>query len=723
MSEKDMEYDIEEIKATQEVKSTQRILDKKDFKIIKENGIKNWKEEEKEVVAAIELFINSKVKQAEDMLLKKYGLTLLHTHGLGVLATLKGLMTFDPQDIAYAMDSMKNTANASSALRKEASLISSFSGMLFGGAQKNRIAVISSMTFMERQVELCHAESYLLKALLSILTDSNFTTFLKEGLAIRQSYATYKSCYKFLAKTFAQGGTAALLENKVDSVFITGVYMGIGGFNLILSLLPERLLKIFEFIGFSGQLEFGMQCLAIGGVWPLNELLVATNRPTPKKRLKQKKAIDFYSDELPKETGCGTRKFMCETILHIYHVVIAGMIPVPACNIPIARSMADRGLSEYPESFLFLMVRGKISQTQRELSQAVTQLQRVIDVQKDWRQLAHVCFWEMGISYAAAGKYQEAADYFGILLAENEWSKGIYAYIRAVLLYEVDKVKHKAEIADLLHKVPTYMKKIAGKSIPLEKFVARKARKYFLQEERLLFPVLEILYIWNGFDLIPDHRLRLLVEELEHVLCDLDKQQEEEKKANGNEIPYSTFYDDLCLVRFFKGLATRELAYPSSDLLVPEVELVAKVITLEQKNQLEYAARQLEYISLQADEIEFDHWILPFARYELASLHVRMGDYIKARSDYDAALNGGYTDDEVGRKKKKASMETALHIKVHNSIMKLNFLRALRGFDDDMASQTDLLKKDSNTAGSYIVVSKSGQDDVSPSNSLDEVAE
>lgn len=61
MPEKDMEYDIEEIKATQEVKSTQRILDKKDFKIIKENGIKNWKEEEKEVVAAIQLFINSKV--------------------------------------------------------------------------------------------------------------------------------------------------------------------------------------------------------------------------------------------------------------------------------------------------------------------------------------------------------------------------------------------------------------------------------------------------------------------------------------------------------------------------------------------------------------------------------------------------------------------------------------------------------------------------------------
>jgi tetratricopeptide (TPR) repeat protein len=369
------------------------------------------------------------------------------------------------------MDSLRNTAEASSYLRKEQSLVSSFSGMIFGGAQKNRISVIKSMTFLERQVELCHAESYLLKALLSILTDSNFTTFLKEGMAIRQSYATYKACYKFLAKLYTEGGADALIENRIDAVFITGVYLGIGGFNLILSLLPERLLKIIEFIGFSGQLEFGMQCLAIGGAWPVNQLLIQRSKKIPpKKTMKQKSALNFYCDKIPQETGCGTRKFMCEIMLHIYHVFIAGLIPVPACNVPVAKAMADRGLSEYPTSFLFLMARGKIYQIQRELKEAVDQFEKVVHVQKDWRQLAHVCFWEMGISLAADGKYQEAADYFGILLKENEWSKGIYAYIRAVLLYEVDPVKNKVEVAELLQSVPNHMKKIAGKSIPLEVF-------------------------------------------------------------------------------------------------------------------------------------------------------------------------------------------------------------------------------------------------------------
>lgn len=190
----------------------------------------------------------------------------------------------------------------------------------------------------------------------------------------------------------------------------------------------------------------------------------------------------------------------------------------------------------------------------------------------------------------------------------------------------------------------------------------------------MFFPVLEIIYLWNGFDLIPDERLIIINKDLDKALLDLDLQQEEGKKS-GLEIPYSTFYDDLCLARFFKGLAARELAVPNASLLVPETEIVLRKLTPEQTSGLQYAAKQLEFISLQADEIEYDHWILPFSRYELAALHMRTGDYEKAAKEYQAALNGGYGEDEAGKQKKKASMETSLHIRVHNALQKLEYLR------------------------------------------------
>lgn len=45
------------------------------------------------------------------------------------------------------------------------------------------------------------------------------------------------------------------------------------------------------------------------------------------------------------------------------------------------------------------------------------------------------------------------------------------------------------------------MQRIAGKRIPMEKFVARKSRKYADQGNYLMLPAVEMLMIRNGYDL------------------------------------------------------------------------------------------------------------------------------------------------------------------------------------------------------------------------------
>jgi Protein of unknown function (DUF3808) len=102
--------------------------------------------------------------------------------------------------------------------------------------------------------------------------------FVREGLAIRQSYSIFKSCYKYLAwllKEQTENKTAKTTdpnsdilgvfeEAGVDIHFIQSVYVGMGSFNLILSTIPARLLRIFEMIGFGGHRIFGMKCLEVG---------------------------------------------------------------------------------------------------------------------------------------------------------------------------------------------------------------------------------------------------------------------------------------------------------------------------------------------------------------------------------------------------------------------------------------------------------------------------
>ncbi|KAH9270739.1 hypothetical protein BASA83_007101 [Batrachochytrium salamandrivorans] len=168
-------------------------------------------------------------------------------------------------------------------------------------------------------------------------------------------------------------------------------------------------------------------------------------------------------------------------------------------------------------------------------------------------------------------------------------------------------------------------------------------------------------------------------------------------KSATTELPYDTYYDDVCLARFFKGILIREQAFPAHLTLVPEHELQQITYTRigapalnppatatpplprtpdQEKTAklLQNAAKHLEHIALIADRVHLDHWILPFARYELAQLYMRTGDYPLARREYQAALNGGYADDEVGHRRRKASMENSLHLRVHNGLLKLQIL-------------------------------------------------
>lgn len=46
---------------------------------------------------------------------------------------------------------------------------------------------------------------------------------------------------------------------------------------------------------------------------------------------------------------------------------------------------------------------------------------------------------------------------------------------------------------------PEYKQRLAGKSLPMEKFVIRKTERYFSQKKFLILPGVELVYLWNLF--------------------------------------------------------------------------------------------------------------------------------------------------------------------------------------------------------------------------------
>lgn len=286
-----------------------------------------------------------------------------------------------------------------------------------------------------------HAEAYLLKALLSIIHDESVMSFLRESLNIRSSYNTYMILQKYIDYMIKEG-------QEVDCDFTSGVYFGVGCFNLILSMLPASVMKVAEFIGFTSDRARGLEVLESVGGWN-----------------------DTNADNE------GLRRPLCDMVLIVYHVILSKLIPLSGVDIPFAENILNDCLQRYPRGVFFLYFNGRLLVVKKLIDKATEQFKQAIDIQKDWKQLQHMCFWELGIIYIMQEKWQEAYDTYTILQKESSWSKAVYTYLKAISLYMLanelpndseKKKKYLEDVNRLMDQVSGEKKKIAGKSIPME---------------------------------------------------------------------------------------------------------------------------------------------------------------------------------------------------------------------------------------------------------------
>jgi hypothetical protein len=117
--------------------------------------------------------------------------------------------------------------------------------------------------------------------------------------------------------------------------------------------------------------------------------------------------------------------------------------------------------------------------------------------------------------------------------------------------------------------VPGLMQRIAGKSIPMEKFAARKAQKYAAQGGRLLLPVFELGYVWLMYARAPREVLvDVMLPRIEGTLQELKRCEgkvgEYMKEYTKKGAKSNGYWDDWALAHFLKGVCLRFVAFPVS---------------------------------------------------------------------------------------------------------------------------------------------------------------
>ncbi|KAH8914915.1 hypothetical protein BT69DRAFT_1310518 [Atractiella rhizophila] len=568
--------------------------------------------------------------EAEDICLSAADHRLYFSVGFSLIQCIKSLMTFEPEDLDAAIHTCRDSVTITQLLRKrDHSTIESFGRFVKGTSSVN---TIRNMTVVQRHAELVYAECVLLKAILGIIYSGDFLAFLKEALNMRNAYAIYRQLARFVdeADNAAKGGK----DEAIDQDFRSGVFLGNGLISLILSLLPGKVLKMMEVFGFTGEREYALKTLMKAGGW-----------------MNGKKEPSMKAEEE------GIRRQICDMALLFYFLVISTYLPVTGVDIELADAILHYNLARYPQGVFFLYFSGRLYATRTESERAVKQFNLAIKAQREYIQLQHICLWDMALTNMANYQFASAYDQLNILAKESNWSKAIYAYAKAVMLYETgDKEKATA----IMKTVPDLMQRIAGKSIPLEKFVARRSKKYLQNGNRLICPGVELAYVLNCLGMAP--RRALFEDHLDAVSVAITELHEV-KDPNGYG---ETYWDDFCVAHLLRGIILHFIAHPDSHTRPDPPESQIPVAEADEQAQISYTN-----ILKHGKDITEDHHLVWFAHHQLGRLYATTGEYQKAKTEFDIVMSGKIPEIGQRKQKGKVSLQNMVVLRTNAALQKL----------------------------------------------------
>ncbi|XP_046361608.1 tetratricopeptide repeat protein 39B-like isoform X1 [Haliotis rufescens] len=529
-----------------------------------------------DVGISLKLFLNNKFTEAKERMQPHAETSMYHALGYGTIMYIQAVMTFDMGDIEAAIQAIKRSVIVCSKHRKRTSMI----GSITKAANKTDY---NSFTEDEMHAELCYAECLLIRALLTFIQDENLISFVKGGLKIRECYKIYKECNKMLVKRKWDGG-----EHKIH--FESGVKMGVGAFNLMISLLPSKIMKLLEFVGFSGNKKLGLAELHKGS-----------------------------------EVTTSLRGPLCSIMLIAYHTVVTFVLGLADGDIDYASELLKPCLRNFPKGALFLFFAGRVEEVRGNIDEAVYKFEESIDSQSEWRQFHHLCFWELMWCHCFKGDWLIAMKYAERLCRESRWSKATYTYQKASFLMMCDDQTEEthAHISFLFSEVPRLKQRIAGKSLPFEKFAVAKANRFVEQDGRLTLPALELIYVWNGFNIIGKK-----MELLEPMLMKIEEVINEILQNKGK---YHHFHDDYSLALLLKGVCLRH------------------------RGQAFQAEQCFKEILSYESNIKIDTYLVPYAFVEVAILYLQEDrlDEVKKMLEKAKKNYKGYY------------LESRLHFRIH----------------------------------------------------------
>ncbi|KAI7895097.1 uncharacterized protein EV154DRAFT_548657 [Mucor mucedo] len=367
----------------------------------------------------------------------------------------------------------------------------------------------------------------------------------------------------------------------IDNAIESGIFFGIGLFSLIFSLLPPRVNKILNTLGFHSSRPFALHLLQ-----------------------QSFKNQGLYSS------------LSALTLLAYYtnlSLFIHPQLLPSSLSLENARHILDQMKSLFPHGKIWKLLEGKLCKMEGKTRRGVEILRdarRRDNTQRQQKkkdgkpvvcelvQLQALAVYEMGWGQIFLGDYFQAAETFFRLESMNNWSRAFYHYIATCCMF-ADEEYDKSAMEFM--QIPTILKRkrhLGGRLLPNEIFAERKIKHWKSKRQQfcsmeggldgptlkrvvVVHPLWELIYLWNGFSQLTQNTLFFMKQSIETTLATLSKEE---------------IGSDMSQLYLLLGVSVRELGdYDLADMY------------LRQSIRSE-------------DSNSEDRWVIPHGLYEMAAL-------------------------------------------------------------------------------------------------------
>ncbi|KAG0015558.1 hypothetical protein BGZ81_011626 [Podila clonocystis] len=605
--------------------------------------------------------------------------------GKAIIQGLRALVTFDPYEIEAGMKAFEKAIKVSNKQRK-GSMMGLGSVKAVGSFVVGTIGAGSfrGMNRVQKHAELVYAEATILRSLLSVLYHLDVWMVIEECINLRHAFTIIQGLKSFMDSVESELRAGKNIDHhQIDEHIVSGVTLSYSLYNIVISFLPDVIVKMLQLIGFPSDRDWGMAMLAACGDWdPMSP------PETPQE----------HAERLASSANDGVRRQFCDMVPIIFQVIVSSFIPMNHVDLNYAQMINDYNLELYPESPFFLFLKGRHLQVTSKLDEAITTYHSAKVEEPRWHQLSHIFVFEEMMCAMMQADHHTACEKSRQLLKESRWSKCAFRYLTAITGYERGVESEKKKIDSLMGKVEDGMQKVAGMHLFFETFCARKSKR-FSKEGHLLLPSYDFMLLWNTFDMMPPkvlakaldnisaevRRLRALLpaKMLERENQPLAAKDQTIEAVSGGYLSglwsnkgaierdskvknYENFYDDYCLAFFLQGLVAYHLAFFPEDPFNREM--------------CELAMESFQTVFRYAPLIKDDTYAYYFSHYYKAKIWIQQGRLDDAQARFKYLLGLSNTNmlglpALVGGKGRN-SLELFVLLKVHSGLIEIDTARA-----------------------------------------------